>query len=71
MPRKAPDGKGVIEHRMTLGNFERTFLVEQIEKNRENALYNNVLSIVLVNMAGRTLTNQSPGCAYSSLVQNL
>jgi hypothetical protein len=39
MPRKAPDGKGVIEHRMTLGNFERTFLVEQIEKNRENALY--------------------------------
>jgi hypothetical protein len=39
MPRKAPDGKGVIEHRMTLGNFERSFLVEQIEKNRENALY--------------------------------
>lgn len=39
MPRKAPDGKGVIEHRMTLGNFERSFLVEQIEKQRENALY--------------------------------
>jgi len=39
MPRKAPDGKGVIEHRMTLGNFERDFLVKQIEIQRENALY--------------------------------
>lgn len=39
MPRKAPDGKGVIEHRMTLGNFERDFLVKQIELQRENALY--------------------------------
>ena len=39
MPRKAPDGKGVIEHRMTLGNFERDFLVKQIGIQRENALY--------------------------------
>jgi len=39
VPRKAPDGKGVIEHRMTLGNFERDFLVKQIEMQRENALY--------------------------------
>ena len=23
MPRKAPDGKGVTEHRITLGDFER------------------------------------------------
>jgi len=30
MPRKAPDGKGVIEHRITLGNFERKELVDAI-----------------------------------------
>lgn len=37
MPRKAPDK--VIEHRISLSNFERTQLIEQIEKQRENALY--------------------------------
>lgn len=36
MPRKAPDK--VIEHRISLSNFERTQILEQIEKNRENAL---------------------------------
>lgn len=36
MPRKAPDK--VIEHRISLSNFERTQLLEQIEKNRENSL---------------------------------
>jgi hypothetical protein len=36
MPRKAPDK--VIEHRISLSNFERTQLLEQIEKNRENGL---------------------------------
>jgi hypothetical protein len=28
MPRKAPDGKGVTEHRITLGNYERDQLKE-------------------------------------------
>lgn len=37
MPRKAPDK--VIEHRISLSNFERTQLIQQIEKQRENALY--------------------------------
>ena len=37
MPRKAPDQ--VIEHRISLSNFERTQLTQQIEKQRENALY--------------------------------
>ena len=37
MPRKAPDQ--VIEHRISLSNFERTQLIEQIDKQRENALY--------------------------------
>jgi hypothetical protein len=36
MPRKAPDK--VIEHRISLSNFERTQILEQIEKNRENSL---------------------------------
>jgi len=36
MPRKAPDK--VIEHRISLSNFERTQILEQIEKNRENGL---------------------------------
>jgi len=36
MPRKAPDK--VIEHRISLSNFERTQIIEQIEKSRENSL---------------------------------
>ena len=36
MPRKAPDK--VIEHRISLSNFERTQILEQIEKSRENSL---------------------------------
>jgi len=44
MPRKAPDQ--VIEHRIALSNFERTQLLEQIEKNRENKLYQAGLSQV-------------------------
>jgi len=38
MPRKAPDGKGVIEHRITLGNFERQQILDQLEKQRDNKL---------------------------------
>ena len=28
MPRRAPDGKGVTEHRITFGNYERQFVTE-------------------------------------------
>ena len=37
MPRKAP--KEVIEHRVTLGNFERDLLVKQLADSKENKLY--------------------------------
>jgi len=36
MPRRAPDGKGVTEHRITLGNYERNLITEtkkDIEKS--------------------------------------
>jgi len=33
MPRKAPDGKGVIEHRLTLGDFERKLIKKQLEED--------------------------------------
>jgi len=28
MPRRAPDGQGVTEHRITLGNWERNLIAE-------------------------------------------
>ena len=28
MPRRAPDGQGVTEHRITFGNYERSFVTE-------------------------------------------
>ena len=37
LPRKAPNQ--VIEHRISLSNFERTTLLEELAKQRENALY--------------------------------
>lgn len=37
MPRKAP--KEVIEHRISLSNFERDLLTRTIQENRENRLY--------------------------------
>lgn len=37
MPRKAPDGKGVIEHRITLGNKEREELHEFLEAKKFEA----------------------------------
>lgn len=36
MPRRAPDGKGVTEHRITFGNYERQFVTDiknDIEKS--------------------------------------
>jgi hypothetical protein len=37
MPRKAPNQ--VVEHRISLSNFEREQLLKQLELQRENALY--------------------------------
>ena len=37
MPRKAP--KEVIEHRVTLGNFERDLLVKELADSKENKFY--------------------------------
>jgi len=31
MPRRAPDGQGVTEHRITLGNWERNLIAETKE----------------------------------------
>lgn len=42
MPRKAPNQ--VIEHRISLSNFEREQLLQQLEKNRENRLYSSGIS---------------------------
>lgn len=33
MPRKPPDGKGVIEHRLTLGDFERKLIKKQLDED--------------------------------------
>jgi len=33
MPRKAPDGKGVTEHRITLGDFERKLITKQLNED--------------------------------------
>lgn len=45
MPRKAP--KEVIEHRVTLGNFERDLLVKELKDSKENNLY-----VAGINQAG-------------------
>jgi hypothetical protein len=37
MPRKAPDGNGCVEHRMTLGNYEREQLKNTLEKSEDAA----------------------------------
>jgi len=42
MPRKAPDK--VIEHRISLSNFERTTLLEELNRSRENKLYSSAIN---------------------------
>lgn len=42
MPRKAPNQ--VIEHRISLSNFEREQILSQLEKQRENQLYASGIS---------------------------
>ena len=44
MPRKAPDQ--VIEHRISLSNFERSQIVEQLEKSRDSRLISSGISQV-------------------------
>ena len=52
MPRKAPDGKGVIEHRITFGNYERERLNDLQQSisfsQYASPLKSNVLSVALV-----------------------
>jgi hypothetical protein len=47
MPRKAPDGNGVVEHRLTLGNYERTQLAETIDAYQKDKLLENVPNILM------------------------
>lgn len=44
MPRKAPDQ--VIEHRISLSNFERSQIIEQLEKSRDNKLLSSGINQV-------------------------
>jgi len=44
MPRKAPDQ--VIEHRISLSNFERQQIIDQLEKSRENRLISSGINQV-------------------------
>lgn len=44
MPRKAPDQ--VIEHRISLSNFERSQIIDQLEKNRTNSMITSGISQV-------------------------
>jgi len=46
MPRKAPDGKGVIEHRITLGNKEREELHEFLEAKKFEATLNPFKGVI-------------------------
>ena len=47
MPRKAPDGIGVTEHRVTLGNYERQQMKEAVDARQANAYLSNVPNIML------------------------
>lgn len=53
MPRKAPDGQGVIEHRITFGNYERERLNE-LQNSISFAQYMSPLKspVVAVGLAG-------------------
>lgn len=42
LPRKAPDGNGVIEHRITLGNYERQQLKESVDAYQKAAILRNI-----------------------------
>ena len=42
MPRKAPDQ--VIEHRISLSNFERQQIIDQLEKSRDNKVITSAVS---------------------------
>lgn len=42
MPRKAPDK--VIEHRISLSNFERSTLLEELKTSRETKLYSSAIN---------------------------
>ena len=50
MPRRAPDGKGVTEHRITFGNYEREFVTE-VKNDIEKTVKVATLTAVAVPLA--------------------
>ena len=50
MPRRAPDGKGVTEHRITFGNYEREFVTE-IKNDIEKGVKIATITAVAVPLA--------------------
>jgi hypothetical protein len=50
MPRRAPDGKGVTEHRITFGNYERAFVTE-VKEDIEAGIKIAAVSAVAVPVA--------------------
>mgnify|MGYP003630523725 CR=1 FL=1 len=58
MPRRAPDGKGVTEHRITLGTFERSLITEtksDIEKTIKVATISAIALPVSIGVGGAIL----------------
>ena len=58
MPRRAPDGKGVTEHRITFGNYEREFVTEiknDVEKTVKVAAISAVALPVSIGIGGAFL----------------
>jgi len=47
MPRRAPDGQGVTEHRITLGNWERQLIAETKEDIEKTVKYAGLTAIAL------------------------
>tara|TARA_R110000751_G_scaffold134627_1_gene237128 strand:- start:393 stop:719 length:327 start_codon:yes stop_codon:yes gene_type:complete len=53
MPRRAPDGKGVTEHRITFGNYERQFVTE-VKNDVEKGVKIATISAVALPIAAVT-----------------
>jgi len=47
MPRRAPDGQGVTEHRITLGNWERNLIVETKEDIEKTVKYAGLTAVAM------------------------
>lgn len=47
MPRRAPDGQGVTEHRITLGNWERNLIAETKSDIEKTVKYAGLTAIAM------------------------